>query len=1117
MKSTEDYLDSLLAGAVQKDKDRAAGVSDGSALQSLSSDDSSFVGEEESVKVEPPKKEASPRTAHARAAGHKSSEDALDKLLRQAMGQEEPEEPIVEETVITEPVTEQADEYSDFVEATAEEAVPEVVEEPAVEEPVIETPVFEEPVIEEPLIQQTVVEEPIIEEAIVQEPVIEEAATEEESSGSLFGDSSKMMSLDEIAAIIASAGDGLIDENAPANAFDEPVDNIPSLDDDDELLEKNLPEEPVIEETIAEEPIIEEPVIDEGVVEETISDEPIIEEPVIEEPVIEEPVIEETVIDEPIIEEQIAEEPASEIPAEDLSGDDISALLSDLPDFDNVSDEAEVPSDEFGGVDGDLSLEELMPERYDGEETSEPEMFEGDVLSHGMPEADASVIPEENTETISTMEVLDENGNPINEEPEAEKVIADEKAEQEKPADSGQTMSQDDISSLLESMQLDDQDKADIETLEDNVVTVTDEENNEVDIDISSKIPDDISENISFDGVENEMEEIKKTSPAMTDEEADSKADDLMSMLLDEGDGSKEESAESPSEEKTESSDNENFGGIAAQLGDMSEASEEDIEKMLAEAESVDNKPALDFDGDVTDIVDVIGADGETKEVADLLKSSDQGEIVDESYAEKLEKAEHTGGEAEFEEVEGKGKKRKKKKKKNLFAKLFGKNVDDGEENDEDKDEGPEENPEQAPASVEAGGPKNVVDIESDVEPGAGGTTDDGDIILIPGDEAGEEGAEGAEGKPAKEGGEEKKPEKKKGLFQKILDFLTEEVEEEVEVPEAKDTKLSDENQAILEEIDGEGEDKKGKKKKKEKKPKEEKPKKEKKPKAPKPKKEKLVDPKDKAKAIPKKYIGAIVLMAISICAILMLVASYMPALMNLSEARDAYYSKNYKDAFYTMYGKDLNESDMLMYEKAKTIVLVDRKYESYENYMLLGMRLEALDALLQGIAKYEEVKEYGDTLGISGELGEIKIKITNALMNEFGVSDEKAHEILKLSALNYSRMLDSILNGTPYISAEDEANALYGLPTSSDTMMDNNSNADDIVPLDQFPDLLPPEEDYLNGQNPGGEPMVDDPLPEEQPAGLDTLTDDQINTFNQDHPETEIQEPEVVIDSEFF
>ena len=98
------------------------------------------------------------------------------------------------------------------------------------------------------------------------------------------------------------------------------------------------------------------------------------------------------------------------------------------------------------------------------------------------------------------------------------------------------------------------------------------------------------------------------------------------------------------------------------------------------------------------------------------------------------------------------------------------------------------------------------------------------------------------------------KKEKKPGFFSKLVSALfTEEEEiEEVVIPEADATKLSDENAAILGEIDAEKEKGKPKKekKKKEKKPKEEKPRKEKKPK---PKKEKKPAEPDNSKHIPKK------------------------------------------------------------------------------------------------------------------------------------------------------------------------------------------------------------------------------------------------------------------------
>ena len=119
---------------------------------------------------------------------------------------EEPlmEEPIIEEPLIEEPVIE---------EPIMEEPLMEepTIEEPLVEEPLIEEPVAEEPLVEEPIVEEPIVEEPIIEEPTAEEPVIqvEEPAEEpeEEEEEVLIPDMSdpnKMMTPDEIAALIAN-------------------------------------------------------------------------------------------------------------------------------------------------------------------------------------------------------------------------------------------------------------------------------------------------------------------------------------------------------------------------------------------------------------------------------------------------------------------------------------------------------------------------------------------------------------------------------------------------------------------------------------------------------------------------------------------------------------------------------------------------------------------------------------------------------------------------------------------------------------------------------------------------------------------------------------------------
>ena len=134
---------------------------------------------------------------------------------------EEPliEEPVVEEPIIEEPLMEEPIIEEPLIdEPVIEEPIMEepLMEEPIVEESIIEEPLMEEPTIEEPLVEESTIEEPLVEEPLIEEPVAEEPViqveepaeeAEEEEEEVLIPDMSdpnKMMTPDEIAALIAN-------------------------------------------------------------------------------------------------------------------------------------------------------------------------------------------------------------------------------------------------------------------------------------------------------------------------------------------------------------------------------------------------------------------------------------------------------------------------------------------------------------------------------------------------------------------------------------------------------------------------------------------------------------------------------------------------------------------------------------------------------------------------------------------------------------------------------------------------------------------------------------------------------------------------------------------------
>ena len=138
-------------------------------------------------------------------------EPVMEEPIIEEPVMEEPiiEEPVMEEPIIKEPVVEEPMIEEPLIEEPVIEEP--IMEEPLMEEPIVEESIIEEPLMEEPTIEEPLVEEPLIEEPVAEEPVIQveepaEEAEEEEEEVLIpdMSDPNKMMTPDEIAALIAN-------------------------------------------------------------------------------------------------------------------------------------------------------------------------------------------------------------------------------------------------------------------------------------------------------------------------------------------------------------------------------------------------------------------------------------------------------------------------------------------------------------------------------------------------------------------------------------------------------------------------------------------------------------------------------------------------------------------------------------------------------------------------------------------------------------------------------------------------------------------------------------------------------------------------------------------------
>ncbi|MBE5849396.1 MAG: hypothetical protein E7298_04430 [Lachnospiraceae bacterium] len=740
------------------------------------------------------------------------------------------------------------------------------------------------------------------------------------------------------------------------------------------------PEEPVIipeqEIVIPDEPVIE-PDGNLDILPEPEVEVPVIEEPVIEEPVAEEPIVEEPIIEEPIIEEPIIEEPIIEEPIIEEPVIDEPEAEAEAEAAPSLSIDDLDPNDANKALDADM----IAALFASANATEEPAVEETTAEE---PEAEEPVIEEPVIEEPVVEESAAEE--PIIEETEAEEPALEEPAAEE-PATAKESdddnLSPEEIAALL----------AGDTPLEEISIPESEEED-------APLMPDqEISDLLSaLDDLSGEPKAEAEEEPVADDSTVDEAASDEQS-----GDDT---SADAPGDEDS----GVDLGGI--------DLFDTDLSAMLDDVtSSVDSEQTGDSDvsSEDSDLTDLLGSlddgSGDLSDIGDMLGKDENSELVDPN-SETAEALFASDSEDELfdinnlideEEEETKGKKKKK------FS-LFGK---------KNKDKG----------NVE--------------------TLGDGEMLVDP----------ELFDIPEEEGRKEKKP----GFFASLFARLFEEVGEDEDGVSGIEQSAVDiaqegaaENEAILSELEGEeaGGKKKDKKEKKKKEKKEKKKKdkggnsegeegeeaaddSKKKKKKEKKKKEKL--PEVPGKKLPRKKVVAIALFCITIGVVITLLAFLLPYSQDIKKAKKFYTTGEYQKTYEYMRGHKLTSEDKLLYDRTTTLLRIKRPYDSYQNYMKLGYRMEALNALVQGVQMIDTYAEDAASLGINDKYSKQSRLIYDELYNTFGVTVERARSWIALEGTpEYTRALYECLLDTSAVHDEQT------LP--EDLFGGNTGNPDSVI-----------------------------------------------------------------------
>ena len=189
--------------------------------------------------------------------------------------------------------------------------------------------------------------------------------------------------------------------------------------------------------------------------------------------------------------------------------------------------------------------------------------------------------------------------------------------------------------------------------------------------------------------------------------------------------------------------------------------------------------------------------------------------------------------------------------------------------------------------------------------------------------------------------------------------------------------------------------------------------------------------------------------------AVLILVLIYgVTTLTNLHSARLAFDNQEYDTTYVNLYGEKLGEDDREIFDKSEVILKMSRKLDSYDNYMKLGMKKEAVNALFEGVRLYPMLSERGSALGVSVDGDYQRIL---AILSEYGIDEAEARTIAENdSRVWYTKRVESIANGTEF-TYDDVIAAESGLSTKDESETDDNKSEEN-----QVRDILPEEYDIL-------------------------------------------------------
>lgn len=203
------------------------------------------------------------------------------------------------------------------------------------------------------------------------------------------------------------------------------------------------------------------------------------------------------------------------------------------------------------------------------------------------------------------------------------------------------------------------------------------------------------------------------------------------------------------------------------------------------------------------------------------------------------------------------------------------------------------------------------------------------------------------------------------------------------------------------------------------------------------------------AKKLPKKRVIVWTLLCASIGVGILLINSVGMAAIQMTQARNAFYDKDFETAYKLLNGRELSGEDQLIFGQSSAVLHLEHAQENYKNHLKMNKPVKALEDLLKGVEKYQGVLSAGGGELVTPELTAEYQRLLEILQEQYGVSEAGAIEINAIKTdYEYSLQLEALVNGGTYQNQSE--------------IQEQEEEAAQTLP--ELEDMLPEEEEYLDG-----------------------------------------------------